>query len=50
VSGRAITSAGPEDDPDTGGIRALTRRLYADPELHTTILPPGDGVGTSLRL
>jgi len=42
--------AGPESDPDTEGIRELTRRLYADPSLHTTILPLRDGVSISLRL
>lgn len=41
--------AGPEDDPDTQGIRELTRLLYADPDLHTTILPLRDGVSISLR-
>jgi len=42
--------AGTEDDPDTEGIRELTRRLYADPDLHTTILPLRDGVSISLKL
>jgi predicted O-methyltransferase YrrM len=42
--------AGPERDPDTEGIRELTRLLYADPDLLTTILPLRDGVGISLRL
>jgi len=41
--------AGPADDPDTEGIRELTRRLYADPDLHTAILPLRDGVSISLR-
>ena len=36
-------------DPDTEGIRELTRRLYADPDLLTTILPLRDGVAISLR-
>jgi predicted O-methyltransferase YrrM len=42
--------AGPEDDPDTEGIRKLTRLLYADPGLHTTILPLRDGISLSLRI
>jgi len=42
--------AGPEDDPDTEGIRELTRLLYADPDLHTTILPLRDGVSISIRV
>jgi predicted O-methyltransferase YrrM len=42
--------AGSEDDPDTEGIRELTSRLYADPDLHTTILPLRDGVSISLKL
>ncbi|HEU4403242.1 MAG TPA: O-methyltransferase [Candidatus Polarisedimenticolia bacterium] len=42
--------AGPEQDDDTRGVRELTRLLYADPDLHTTILPLRDGVSLSLRL
>lgn len=41
--------AGPENDPDTEGIRELTRLLYADADLYTAILPLRDGVGISLR-
>ncbi|MFQ5876413.1 MAG: O-methyltransferase [Acidobacteriota bacterium] len=42
--------AGPHRDEDTRGVRELTRLLYQDPSLHTTILPLRDGVGVSLRL
>ncbi|MGH9798559.1 MAG: O-methyltransferase, partial [Candidatus Polarisedimenticolia bacterium] len=42
--------AGPDGDPDTEGIRELTRRLYADPGLETVILPLRDGVSVSLKL
>ena len=42
--------AGPDDDRDTHGVRELTRLLYADPGLHTTILPLRDGVSLSLKL
>jgi predicted O-methyltransferase YrrM len=42
--------AGSEDDPDTRGVRELTRLLYADPDLHTTLLPLRDGVTVSLRI
>ena len=42
--------AGPDRDPDTRGVRELTRLLYADPALHTTILPIRDGVAVSLML
>ena len=42
--------AGPHQDEDTRGVRELTRLLYSDPELHTTILPLRDGVSLSLRL
>ena len=42
--------AGSDDDPDTRGVRDLTRLLYADPELHTTLLPLRDGVTISLRI
>lgn len=41
--------AGPDDDPDTRGVRELTRLLYADPGLHTVLMPLRDGVGISLR-
>ncbi len=42
--------AGPDDDPDTRGVRDLTRLLYAEPGLHTVLLPLRDGVGISLRI
>jgi predicted O-methyltransferase YrrM len=42
--------AGPDRDPDTLGVRELTRLLYADPGLHTVILPLRDGVAVSLKL
>ena len=42
--------AGPDQDDDTRGVRELTRLLYADPDLHTTIIPLRDGVSLSLRL
>jgi predicted O-methyltransferase YrrM len=42
--------AGPDRDPDTEGVRELTRRLYADPGLETVILPLRDGVAVSLRI
>jgi predicted O-methyltransferase YrrM len=42
--------AGPDQDEDTRGVRELTRLLYADPELHTTILPLRDGVALSLKI
>ena len=41
--------AGRESDRDTQGVRELTRLLYADPALHTTIVPLRDGVSLSLR-
>ncbi len=42
--------AGPDQDDDTRGVRELTRLLYADPELHTTLMPLRDGVSLSLRI
>lgn len=42
--------AGSQNDDDTRGVRELTRLLYADPGLHTTIVPLRDGVSVSLRL
>ncbi|MBI4169308.1 MAG: O-methyltransferase [Acidobacteria bacterium] len=42
--------AGPDQDDDTRGVRELTRLLYADPGLHTTIVPLRDGVSISLRV
>ncbi len=46
-SGRVV---GRDADADTRGVRELTRLLYADPELHTTIMPLRDGVAISLRI
>ena len=46
-SGR-VASAEHQDD-STRGVRELTRLLYADPDLDTTILPLRDGVSVSLR-
>jgi predicted O-methyltransferase YrrM len=40
---------GPDQDDDTNGVRELTRRLYSDPGLETTLLPLRDGVSVSLR-
>ena len=42
--------AGPDEDDDTRGVRELTRLLYSDPELFTSILPLRDGVGLTYRL
>ena len=39
-----------QQDDDTRGVRELTRLLYDDPSLHTTILPLRDGVSVSLKL
>ena len=36
-------------DEDTAGVRELTRLLYDDPDLATTILPLRDGVSISLK-
>ena len=41
--------AGPDADDDTRGVRELTRLLYADPGLFTTILPLRDGVALACR-
>jgi caffeoyl-CoA O-methyltransferase len=46
-SGRVASDT--HQDDDTRGVRELTRLLYADPELHTTILPLRDGVSVSLK-
>jgi predicted O-methyltransferase YrrM len=46
-SGR-VADAERQDD-DTRGVRELTRLLYADTELATTILPLRDGVSLSLK-
>src|SRR5262245_1991730 len=42
--------AGPDEDPDTRGVRELTRLLYADPGFVTTLLPVRDGVTVSCRI
>ena len=36
-------------DEDTAGVRELTRLLYDDPDLATTIMPLRDGVSISLK-
>jgi predicted O-methyltransferase YrrM len=41
--------AGSDADEDTRGVRELTRLLYADPDLFTTILPLRDGVALACR-
>lgn len=46
-SGRVAAGDGEES---TQAILELTRRLYGDAELHTTMLPIRDGVTVSLRL
>lgn len=45
-SGRVAT---PADDPDTAGIKAFNKALYAHPELTTTIVPLRDGVSVSIK-
>ena len=42
--------AGPDEDPDTRGVRELTRLLHEDPSFLTTILPVRDGVSVSLKI
>jgi predicted O-methyltransferase YrrM len=42
--------AGPDEDDDTRGVRGLTRLLYDDAGLVTTIVPLRDGVSLSYRL
>jgi predicted O-methyltransferase YrrM len=39
-----------DEDPDTRGVRELTRLLYADPNFLTTLLPMRDGVTVSCRI
>ena len=46
-SGRVV---GPDEDPDTRGVRELTRLLFEDPAFVTSILPVRDGVGVSLKI
>ena len=41
--------AGPDQDEDTRGVREMSRLLYADASLFTTILPLRDGVSLSYR-
>ncbi|HEV8199510.1 MAG TPA: O-methyltransferase [Candidatus Polarisedimenticolia bacterium] len=41
---------GPDEDPDTRGVRELTRLLHEDPSFLTTILPVRDGVSVSLKV
>jgi predicted O-methyltransferase YrrM len=40
----------PDEDPDTRGVRELTRLLHADPGFLTTLLPIRDGVSVSCRI
>ncbi len=47
-SGRVASSE--HQDDNTLGVRELTRLLYADAELETTLLPLRDGVSVSLRV
>ena len=42
--------AGPDQDDDTRGVREMSRLLYSDTSLFTTILPLRDGVSLSYRL
>lgn len=42
--------AGDDADDDTRGIRELTRLLYSDPGLFTTVLPLRDGVALACRI
>lgn len=42
--------AGSDSDPDTCGVRELTRLLYADPNFLTTLVPMRDGVTVSCRI
>jgi predicted O-methyltransferase YrrM len=42
--------AGPDEDPDTRGVRELTRLLHEDPAFVSTILPVRDGVSVSLKV
>ena len=44
--GNVLTGGDPER---TEGIREFTRLLYAEPTLHTTIIPLRDGVSVSLK-
>jgi predicted O-methyltransferase YrrM len=40
----------PSKEPSTIGIQTYNRRIFADPQLFTTILPLRDGVSISLKL
>jgi predicted O-methyltransferase YrrM len=42
--------AGPDDDPETRGIREFNRLLMASPDLVAAILPVRDGVAVAVRL
>jgi caffeoyl-CoA O-methyltransferase len=42
--------AGPDEDPDTRGVRELTRLLHEDPAFVSTILQVRDGVSVSLKV
>jgi caffeoyl-CoA O-methyltransferase len=45
-SGRVATAA---DDPDTTGIKAFNKAIYARPELTSTLIPLRDGVSVSIK-
>lgn len=45
-SGRVASAS---DDPDTAGIKAFNKAIYARPELTTTLIPLRDGVSVSLK-
>ncbi|HET6464387.1 MAG TPA: O-methyltransferase [Nitrospiria bacterium] len=40
----------PSEEPSTMGIQTFNRRIFAEPQLFTTILPLRDGVSISLKL
>ena len=46
-SGRVLDPAA--DDPDTAGVRELTRTVFADPGFASVLLPLRDGVVLALR-
>jgi len=46
-SGRVLDPAA--DDPDTAGVRELTRTVFADPGFASVLLPLRDGVMLALR-
>jgi predicted O-methyltransferase YrrM len=46
-SGRVLDTR--QRDPNTRGVRAFTKKLYADQRFFTTILPVRDGITVALR-